>query len=441
MERASQRAHALIARRLRSSHDRDVTDRDLRELQRSADAAPEDGAARLDLARALARAGQRDDAVEACYRARLFGGDAELARELLRSLGAPCSPWSHRDGDAANTRCAPVRGARKGEVVASVVLPSAGPVVITEDGSVVVGQDGGVVSFLDGRTLAVREEQDLPGCAMGRAELLEIAAGGDGRIVVASAGKTVFEVNEKRVQLVRERADAAPFLHPRFLPSGVMIDTSRVALDRSSAHAVAPAVAEGLIACAFTDGGDEDSRTVQLRLLERYDRVRASLQLDAPSNRLISPVAIAIASQGHVYALLTHIGGNVGGSVWQSELALISSDGVVESRRLIGEGLHVQMAVGHPELCWVLGFEALLRIARDGGVLRLPRVGGEWGGLLVDRNSVAYASSPSSLEAFDPDGHKLFELPSPSTPVAIDALNRLLALRPVEAGVEMIAIA
>jgi hypothetical protein len=419
-----------------------VTDRDLRELQRRADAAPEDGAARLDLARALARAGQRDDAVEACYRARLFGGDAELARELLRSLGAPCSPWSHSDGgDAANTRCAPVRGPRKGEVVASVVLPSAGPVVIAEDGSVVVGQDGGVVWFLDGRTLAVREEKDLPGCAMGRAELLEIAAGGDGRIVVASAGKTVFEVNEKRVQLVHERADRAPFLHPRFLPSGEEIDTSRIALDRSSAHAVAPAVGEGLIACAFTDDAEGDPpRTVHVRLLERYDRVRASLQLDAPSNRLISPVAIAIASQGRVYVLLTRVGSNVGGSVWQSELALISSHGVVESRQLIGEGLHAQMAVGPPGHCWVLGFEALLRIARD-GVLRLPREGGEWGGLLVDRYSVAYASSPSSLGAYDPDGHKLFELSSPSTPVAIDALNRLLALRPVDAGVELIAVA
>jgi hypothetical protein len=424
-----------------------VTDRDLRELQRRANAAPEDGAARLDLARAWARAGQRDDAVEACYRARLCGGDAELARELLRSLGAPCSPWSHSDGgDAANTRCAPVRGPRKGEVVASVVLPSAGPVVIAEDGSVVVGQDGGVMSFLDGRTLAVRDEHDVPGTAMATAEDMSLGVGPGERLLVQLERSTVFELNERRqIRCLREHGSAGPLL---VTLAGDLVDPGIAG--PALGVSLRMAVRGNSVACAFLYSDEDDPRlSVVVRLLDGMGREQASAHFPAALRRpvrvLDAPIPIALDKVGRAHITLGAVmdPGDAGATRFHSELLVLSPNATIERTRSIPlDSWESRYAVQPDGSSCALCRNGLLRFGPDAASIATPvPFESERGVLITDRDSFAYASSSSSLAAFDPDGHKLFELPSPSTPVAIDGLNRLLAVRPVEAGVELIAIA
>jgi hypothetical protein len=137
------------------------------------------------------------------------------------------------------------------------------------------------------------------------------------------------------------------------------------------------------------------------------------------------------------------VGDDGRGTRFHFELFVLAPDATVQRCRSIpidsGEPYYTVQPDGSS--C-ALFRHGLQRFAPDGAAIgeTIP-LDSERGILLTDRDSVAYASSSSALAAFDPDGHKLFELSSPSTPVAIDALNRLLAIRPVEAGVELIAIA
>src|SRR5579883_881970 len=134
---------------------RGVSDTDLRELERQTQRTPDDAGAWLALARAQARVGARDEALAGFYLAAALGGDLVETRAGLRALGAAASPWSHPDGDAGRSRCSPLRGPRRGEIVARAPLrDGASLIVLAEDGTITVAQPGGPLARFEGRTLS-----------------------------------------------------------------------------------------------------------------------------------------------------------------------------------------------------------------------------------------------------------------------------------------------
>src|SRR5581483_9012708 len=106
------------------------------------------------LARAQARVGARDEALAGFYRAAALGGDLVETRAGLRALGAAASPWSHPEGDAGRSRCSPLVGPRRGEIVARAPIRKAHSVVFAEDGTVIVDQRDGSLARFDRRTLS-----------------------------------------------------------------------------------------------------------------------------------------------------------------------------------------------------------------------------------------------------------------------------------------------
>jgi hypothetical protein len=418
-------------------------DLDLQTLRRAAALEPESASARLALGLGLARAGSRDDAVEALYRARVLGADAAAARAALRELGAPASPWTHVDGDAARTRSAPVSGPRKGEPVLRARGEVPRNVVIDEDGTVLgatsarlwrygkkrldeAGRWGfpdqaGVVApvvGLDGRVLALAQGDQLLRVTSADRSRFEPGPLGDEKatLVAADSSGLAVSLDVALATFTTALAPRARFALPQISRGGFALRAGRAALVVQPNLGVGPVLlrltvvgldgnehfgvdfAHWVTEPAFSRAGEvvivaAESRDMMGPVsVRRYDREGKLVSRCALDKVLIHGSVLALAPDGAAYLLHAHrlarveVGGKLS---WQNADSQLDTDG----------------------------------------------------GLVLDRDGWAYAigrhrGSGDGLVAVAPDGAVAFFVPDVTRPLAIDAWGRLLALR----GRELVAI-
>lgn len=390
-----------------------MSDQDLEDLRREVARAPDEAAARLRLGVALARAGLRDEAVEALFLARALG--AVEAGAHLRALGAPASPWAHALwGDGRRSLMAPVRGPRRGEVVARADvagLQTWPSIAILEDGTVVLS---GQLAF-DGRTLAAKGAAPPP------------PPGG----AVAFDGRAARVVGTDRVE-VRARDGSLVAEGPLELPAGAGADAL---------------VFDGEELVVTFDGArsrSEEERPYGLLWLRLDGRrivttARSVGSLSGLSSRVGGP---ALGPDGRVFVVTAYVYMfnlySHGLTVWdRGQQAWTASPGDEESE-LLGGQPPAFTAADRGGGCWVAVDGVLHRYGPDGALRWKQPASSAWWerGLVVDREDVAYTADAAYSDAGEP----LFRLDG--RPLAIDGFGRLLAVRAEgHAAKELVAIA
>ena len=408
-----------------------MSDADLRQLERDTERAPLEPRVWLAHAQAALRAGARDDAVASFHRAAALGGDLTETRRGLRALGAPPTPWGHPFGDSRRTRCSPLRGPRKGEVVARA-KPSFGcwGFALAEDGTVhCCGDARGMGARLEGRTLA--SLPDLVG-----ARSVEAAAG-EGIVVlrrddapsvpelrviregqvetIGSPGEPEF-ANEPVIEgesliVRRVREDGSAFCEVRATSSPRVVKRVLEDIPFYSHLATSP---EEIVVASM---GDRPSLTSLSWTGERRERFPLAGWLES------GPVIDAL---GRILTVVLENG----------EWLLAACEGRTESWRHVsargtsGRRGFASIAATPDGGVWLKTEAKLTRLDRDGSV-RWSGTGG-WGVPVADREGVVYShQAPNederSLEARAPDGSLIFSIPGNYYPHAIDAWGRLLA--------------
>ncbi|HZU97108.1 MAG TPA: hypothetical protein VFF73_10465 [Planctomycetota bacterium] len=419
-----------------------MSDTDLRELERQTQRTPDDAGAWLALARAQARVGARDEALAGFYLAAALGGDLVETRAGLRALGAAASPWSHPDGDAGRSRCSPLRGPRRGEIVARAPLrDGASLIVLAEDGTITVAQPGGPLARFEGRTLS-----PLPTVELGpsreswwpRAHAFPAAVAGGlvavhdshlhflsrERIVSLELGEPArhlydpIAVGDRVAILTEDRNRVDPRVSVRTLPNLEESGSFRIG---SSWHVLA---ADSEVITVGEEGrtGERFVRLYDWTGSERgvasFDGLLTDLRLTG--ERLIGVAARAVEDpvQG-VYGWEVSASDRRPAPLWKVR---------VETR-----GREPEVATTIDGGCRVLLSGERLRIAADGHVVWRAE-GPPSIEPICDREGVLYCveeGDPSLLRAFDPDGRELFHLSHAVhafRPCAIDAWSRLIAV-------------
>jgi hypothetical protein len=98
----------------------------------------------------------------------------------------------------------------------------------------------------------------------------------------------------------------------------------------------------------------------------------------------------------------------------------------------LAKGPEVELALSPDGTVHVASAGKLLRLSNDGTERSLVRPGaiGAIGGLVVDREGVAYTATASELVAVAPDGAVIFRIEEALRPLAIDSFGRLVATHP-----------
>ncbi len=444
-----------------------MSDTDLRELERATQRAPDDGAAWLALAQAAARLGERDRAVEAFYRSAALGGSLPPVREGLRALGAPPTPWGHaHHGDTRRSCCSPLRGPRRGEIVARATLGKGWmTLVIAEDGTVLVGHPAGTLSRFEGRSLA-----PLSTMRLAPEGSVEPSAGAG--IVLARVSGTrpsLFAIEEttgRRIDVPHEHAaesrDAPPALITEravLVPSPREASSNFVSVHRSDAALglintfdigrEGPEVTTDGDRIVFADHeGQGDGR---LCIFDMSGALRATIVLEAfPGG---PPV---IDGRGRI--LVRAWAGGLpddpempGMDVDCHAVLAFERDGRlawrVDARGIDDVVADTDLAPSGDGGLWVKSTVELMRVDADGRVTWRDM---DFEGAidLVDREGCLYTHTYSGVEntgvlsAILPDRSLAFRMEGESCrPLAIDAWGRLLALRAERATRELVAIA
>jgi len=427
-----------------------MTDTDLRALERATQRAPDDGSAWLARALGAARVGAKEEALEAFYRAAALGADLVPVREGLRALGAPATPWGHEAGDSKRTRCSPLRGPRKGEIVARAPLPKENSVVIAEDGTVLVGQSGGTIARFEGRTLAPLPDVQLDGTwakvwpSAGAGLVVATTSGSDSGLYVVSGTKVrCVEVPgpEKklaepvivggRAVVVSEADESTLSVHA--------LDADFERLARFAAGSFAQGVAADSERIVFLDASGRNYATLNVLTWSGARRLALPLA-DAPREE---PVLDAL---GRVL-LVTEQPGE-GDTIHHVSALDVRGETPWRHTFRSHEAGEVSVVAAKDGAVYVATETELARIERDGALAWSDDRWDRGRGALCDRDGVFYGTlrdrERSALVAVAPDRTELFALERPSLrPVAIDAWGRLLAVHrdEIPAKGELVAIA
>lgn len=397
-------------------------DLDLQALRHEAAREPDLPGPWLSLGAALARAGARDEALEAAYRAGVLGAARADVVALTSSLGARPSPWPELDADAQASRRAPVRGPRQGEVVAR------GPgdpsfCALDVDGSILITRSGGV-DVHDPRTLEVRERVEGPHspCVTDRGVLALVEGAKSYHSVAHLRGDGPRWSDAGRYDYVRPTVDRAgrvhvqghvlgPDLEPLFEHPEPPARLRASPFQDVSTVTVAPDLRIAVTWRHYQECGlgllDAEARLVAAR------PIHAGRPVFDDEGRLL---VVGPSSERSAPAMLEALG-PAGELVWSLP---------VERGAL---AFHV--ALGDGGACYFAWGGTLLRV-EDGRVAWRYQERRVVTPMVVDREGVLYAGVIDdrdrawSLLALGPDGLPVFTLAGRARPIAIDALGRLI---------------
>jgi hypothetical protein len=420
-------------------------DLDLQELRRRVGADPADASSWLALALGLERCGSRSEAVETLYRARALGAFEKVCLEFLEALGARPSPWTHVTGDSERTFSAPVRGPRRGEVVARAdPLAEIPEVVVDVDGSVLAAV-AGEVSQLD---LGLRARWTRRLASLSRTHP---TVGRDGTFFasgIGTIGMVLFLARDKS-ERGRELTGApwegvglaggngvVAYHDPRrgmvLLQLGLAFTLERDCLVEGDLFWLWALDAERIV-CAVDD-------TVVAFRTDTFEQTRERrVPTGTRADGLLLAPGGVTATSHLVRSSATHL------TRW---VEMLDARGdYVWSRNLERQSAPVGFARSPDGTVHVVSGGGYFRFDGTGRPTKVPlerTVAG--GGVVVDREGVAYlvtrdASSLEGLVAVAPDGATLWKIAEQLKPVAIDSLGRLLAVRgTADAKVELVAI-
>lgn len=401
-------------------------DLDLQTLRRAAARDPDLPGPWLSLAAGLSRAGARDEALEAAWRAGALGAAREDVGTLTSSLGARPSPWPELDADAQASRRSPLRGPRRGEVVAGG--PGA-PVfcALDADGAVLITSGGGT-SVRDGRSLEQREH--LPGphsaCVTARGVLALVERAKSYHSLAHLRGGGPEWKDAGHYGYVRPTVDLAGRVHVR----GHVLSPD---LEPLLEHPDAPA---HLRASTFQDVSTVTVAPDLRSAITWRHYQNVVLGLLDPEARLVA-ARVLYSGQRPVFddaGRLLVVGPSTEGARPQpSTLEALGPTGdVAWSTPVRRGGLGHHLALADAGACYFAWGDELVRVVEGRVVWRYTaeRVVAD---PVVDREGVLYAGVIRDadktwwLVAVGPDGQRLFALPGRATPIAIDAFGRLLA--------------
>lgn len=411
-------------------------DLDLQELRRAAASEPESGTAWLALAHGLSRAGAAGDAVESYFRARALGADAKPCTVGLASLGARPSPWTHDAGDSQRSFSAPVRGPRRGEIVAREGGPSRKrpPVVVVDaDGSLVVAHENQVERL--GRWLA---RLPLPPATLAPEGMRVVPAVSDAGVVCLAAGpgrtRLFFEREPGRglelPGLPWEQGSPA-VAGPRIVLGWFQVPDMKFLVDVFDGALARVGGVE--LPCRRWGAWAASEQGIAI-VVDEWIR---GLGLDG-SVRFSRPAAswidgLALSGERTVWSELRQSSRDVS-TRWVQ--ALDAKGDYVWGKNVEGHEAPGRLAVSPDGTVHVASRDGLVRFASDGkelprGPRTLPGTG-----LVADREGVAFvevegegeARGRLGLAAIAPDGARLWFVPETLHPVALDGLGRLLAL-------------
>ncbi len=418
-------------------------DLDLQLLRRRVTEAPHDGAAWLALASGLERCGARDDAVETFYRARALDAEADACRTSLQRLGATPSPWTHPTGDSERTFSAPVRGPSRGKVVLrrDLFTVEGGSPPKLHEGSIVCAPDGCVVAGRFGSVVHLEPTRFLPrSCwdvAPGASEPILPTVASDGvilgvtngrsRLYARLADETVRALDPPdRFQWGHAMVDRAGTIAALTIGAGATVYSRGLELVRQLPWPPSEAVfLDSTLALSNGRRPLYDGRTRELVLmdLEGRELFRRST-LERPNLAFLGDGSLVLVS-GERY-----LEGPLPGWL-QFRVDVVDPEGTTIRSLVVGDGtIPSQLSVSLDGAIW---------LGAEGGLTRIgPGAKGWWterddppapsSHVITDRAGVGYYLTGSRLVARAPDGGVVFRVDEELSPVAIDALGRLLVL-------------
>lgn len=422
-----------------------MSDTDLRALERETQRAPDDASAWLARAQGAARVGARDEALDAFYRSAALGGALPAVREGLRALRAPPTPWGHEFGDSRRSRCSPLKGPRRGEIVARAPLPKESSVVIAEDGTILVGQSGGTVARFDGRTLAPLRSVPIDGTwakvwpSAGAGLVVATTNGTDSSLYVLE-GAPAETLKPRFIEMTGPTRElATPVLEGERALVLAVADAATISVHTLDAHFErtrrfdagsypidAAADAERIVLC------DASGRNyASLNVLSWSGAIRSATPLEfapreAPVIDALGRILVVTAAGSSGDGSLHHLDAldEKGRTAWRATF-LSHEEGFVRAAATPEGGT------------WLVTESELLRIETDGHVAWSDDAQTRGRSAIVDREGCFFGTvfedwrrNTGALVAVAPDRTELFRLQTSKhyRPVAIDAWGRLLAV-------------
>jgi hypothetical protein len=413
-----------------------MSDTDLRALERATESSPDDPRAWLARAQGALRVGVSEDAVSSFYRAAALGGDLAAVREGLHASRVPATPWGHPFGDARRSRCSPLAGPRKGEIVARApILQKERNLVLGEDGTIVTGLPGGL-RRLEGRTFSrlsnvpIEGTWEAPMAAAGEG-LLVVTTTGDQPSVATVAGDSLRYIDVpglssdrsleaplvtgRHVLIVREGDRSIGSIH------GLSVSLEELRwFDAGGYGAALTADSERII---FFDASG--THYVSLRSLSWEGNPLLTFPFaDAPRTE---PV---LDAQGRILAV-TMRGAPASRSM--NQLWCVAEGDILWSHNFFGdhEGF-VTIATTRDGGLWLVTESHLERLDPGGRPVWADDHWNRSDELVADKDGFVYSAAidrdDPHLEARSPTGAELFRVSGPFRPAAIDAFGRLLAV-------------
>ncbi len=437
-------------------------DEGLGELKRRVLPSPESGRDRVNLALALARSGVRREAVEAYYKARVLGAEADEVRRGLRALGVPASPgYCIRAGTPS-----PCRGPRRGVVVARATLPVQTQITLDEDGALFGVRDCELLSF-ELRTLEHLGTVSLPNGARSviRAPRGLILAGpdfhvrDDGGAVRSLALEQESPMAEGPISPYSGASSRETYRTPIVDAEGRTIVTTTFGrvqvLDRDLRRIAEFRAGPRISRCIASPRalwfivrephpGEPDGYVgrASVRAFDLDARCLVDVQLERPGRLQDVDAFLSVDDLGAAHVL------TVSPSSQSAHLRVFADDGRLRADLALPLASPVRAFVARDEECWIDSDSTLARLERGEAVwtsaaLPLER----WRRdmcprrSIVDREGAAYMGADRGIVAIDPSGATLFEVAEPAfVPLVIDPWARVLAMKIGALTRELVAI-
>jgi outer membrane protein assembly factor BamB len=371
--------------------------------------------------------------IEELYRAGASGGDLAAVRAELRALGAAPTPWTQEHLGGSRARLSAMRGARAGRIAAKVKIGDFEPVGARDDGALVVASRERI-GLLEPTTFAWTRE-----------------------LFRRDAGVAHHAITSSGVLTMRTRPNKTSAIVSRSLEDGRVL--ARVELD-GALLAPGACSAAGVLYVPYSTTGAAHLRALGPGLETRFDVALAATKVDAVA---VGRAIVGIATGTGVVALDA-----ASGTLWKTgegfeprSLLVDARDRLVVARASEGFSESV-VAMDGTSVTWTFGVQASARAnlaaTADGGcvvathhtVARLDADGGvAWTRpitstreLVVDREGYVYLNTADwGICALDAStGETVFQTSEPGSPVAIDALGRLIALHGPPENRTLIAI-